>query len=324
MMFSLFRKEPPSEFGWRLGLFGVALVGGTIILDVFVFDGLASEVILRIVYLCGLIVFLWSIIRTAREFVTRQKKNHDDEVTRAAAQENRRKREESLQIYRENYQLEEKALKRRILDELKAVTQGEKVRFAPEAIRAAKALQARHGDHRETVAAWAPVIRDLSAESVDAKALHSRLNDLLYPEALEDVEELKRLVIDNMKRVIAGEKSDPTAAQALNQIRERHARKQHEEREFEAAERQKERETREEYAKAMTQMAKSSERNIARLYGLPENTFEGMPPHEVLMNMRLLRLNRKFEHLPIEEREERIFQELEKELDQERQTTRYE
>lgn len=64
----------------------------------------------------------------------------------------------------------------------------------------------------------------------------------------------------------------------------------------------------------------SSARNIARSYGLPENAFDSMPPHEVAMHARFLRIRQKFDHLPEEEREKRAFEELERELAQERRS----
>jgi hypothetical protein len=47
-----------------------------------------------------------------------------------------------------------------------------------------------------------------------------------------------------------------------------------------------------------------------------------MPPHEVAMYLRFLRLSRKFDHLPQEEREALAFEELERELAQEREERR--
>jgi tripartite-type tricarboxylate transporter receptor subunit TctC len=112
------------------------------------------------------------IILAAAWYSLRKIQKRNDEINRAANERNKRKEEaaERSRIYEENYQREGKALKKRVLDDLKAIGRGEKVRLDPETLRAVKALKIRQGEHPETVAAWAPLIDDLNAEIWDAKA----------------------------------------------------------------------------------------------------------------------------------------------------------
>jgi hypothetical protein len=117
---------------------------------------------------------------------------------RAIDEQNERKaeREERRRIYEENYQREERALRNRVLDDLKAVARGDKVRLDPEAVEAAKQIMERQGVNNpgasrqasKTVETWTALIDDLSAETLeDAKAIQERLDELLYPETLEDI-----------------------------------------------------------------------------------------------------------------------------------------
>jgi hypothetical protein len=147
-------------------------------------------------------------------------------------------REEQYRIYEEGYRREGKALSQRVLDGLQAIARGEKSRLDAEATEAARGLQARQGEHPETVAAWALLMNDLSAEIIDPWLIRGRLNELLYPETLEDVDELKTLVQTELKTLVRGDNVSPNpaaadAAKALNNIKERDARRKRDEMEAE-------------------------------------------------------------------------------------------
>ena len=243
--------------------------------------------------------------------------------------------EERSRVYNENYEREEKALRKCVADGLKTVARGDRQRLDFEAVEAAKRIMERQGvnnpgmaENYPEIVTWTALIHDLSADRLeDPKAIHDRLADLLWPETLEDVDALKRRVKEGLAEVTEGrqarlDRDALEAAKTLNEIRERDARKKREEWELEAAAIRKEKEAREKHASMMEQMAKSAARNRALIYGLPENTFEGMSLQEQLTHARVLRLSRKFEHLPVEERQERVCQELEKEPDQERDRKR--
>jgi hypothetical protein len=222
-------------------------------------------------------------------------------------------------IYQENYKREEKAIKKRVLDDLKAIGRGEKVRLDPEALDAVEALKRRYGGHPE-VLAWAPLVAELSAEILDPNGAQRRLDDLLYPETLEDVEALNKLVFDDAQKIIRKEKSRLSpealdATKALNDIRARDERKRREEEEEKALARRQEREADEQYRAAMDEMARNSTRMIARIYGLPEPELDGLSPHEVLVRVRTLRLLHELEKRPAEERKQ-----LERDLDSEDDT----
>ena len=259
------------------------------------------------------------------EFNEKQKKNR--EINRAIDERNELEAEakERYRIYDENYQRENRALKKRVLDELKAIARGERLRLDPEALNAAKELGARQGEHPETLQAWAPVMDDLKGEILDPRALQSRIDDLLYPETLEDVEALKKRVRDNLEKLADGERLSPEAldaAKALNEIKARDTRRKREEDEAEDLERRLERDKDKKFRAAMDEMAWGSARNILRSYGLSETALDGKSLDEVASWLRILRLDRQFEHLPEEERTERVIQEFHKELDQEREESR--
>ena len=281
-------------------------------------------------------LIFFSIIVVVAIYEFRKQARESREINREVDERNQRKAaaEERIRIYNENYHREEKALRKRVLDDLKAVARGEKRRLDPETVEAAKKIMERQGvnnpgmaeNHPEIVEQWTTLINDLGAETLeDAKAIQDRLADLLYPETLEDVEALKSLRSEGLEMLSRREKPSPEhldAAKALHEIWERKERRRREEEEAEQRERVRERKQREEHARLMDEMMKSSARNIARMNGLPEDAFEGMPPEEVLMRARLLRLSHKFAHLPTEEAEARFKEELERELDQEREERR--
>jgi len=279
---------------------------------------------------------LISVLVAVAIYEFRKQDRKSRELNRAVDERNQQKAaaEERSRIYEENYQREEKALRKCVLDDFKAIARGEKRRLDPETIEAAKKLMERQGvhnpgmaeNHPEIVEPWTTLIADMSAETLaDAKAIQDRFADLLYPETLEDVEALKSLQSEGLKKITLGEKLNPEhldAAKALNEISARDMRRRKEEEEAEQRERVGERKQEEEHARLMDEMMKSSARNIARMNGLPENAFEGMRSEEVLMHARFLRLSQKFAHLPAEDREARTFEALERELNQEREERR--
>src|ERR1700722_9578298 len=124
-------------------------------------------------------------------------------------------------------------------------------------------------NHPEIVKPWTTLINVLSAETLDdATAIQDRLADLLYPETLQDVEELKRLQSEGLTKISRGEKPSPEhseAATALNEIRTREMRRRREEVEADERERLRVNKQREEQAKLVGEVMKSSERNTVGL-----------------------------------------------------------
>jgi hypothetical protein len=284
----------------------------------------------------GLTLIIATILLVVGWYGFNEQQKKIREYSRAIDEQNERKAkaEEKYRIYEENYQREEKALRKRVLDDLKAVARRDKRRLDSEAVEAAKKIMERQGvnnpgmaeKHPEIVKLWTALIDDLSAETLeDAKGIQDRLADLLYPETLEDVEALRSLQSEGLKKFSLGKKPNAEhldAAKALNEIWARDMRRRIEEEEAEERERARKRKQEKEQATLVDEMMKRSAKNIARMYGLPENAFEGMRPEEVAMHARFLRLSHKFAHLPAEEQKARTLEELERELDQERQERR--
>jgi hypothetical protein len=224
--------------------------------------------------------------------------------------------EEELRAYEENYQREGNVLKRRILEELKAISRGECDQFTPEGVQAAKALQERHGDHPETLAEWAPLLNSLSSRISNAEEIHTHFDELLYPDALqrEDMTALQKIVDNEREKSSKKKQIHPfgiearKAGEALRPIKERYEKveqnKRLKERETEIAERKREEARREDFRQASME----TNRRIARINGLPEDT----PPDELLWHMRSKRLVAEFERKSPEERD-RIIRELESE-----------
>lgn len=212
-------------------------------------------------------------------------------------EERRKKREEAqerVRAYEELYASVGKGLKKTLLEDLEAIAPGEKGRLSTSAMQAAEALCAREGNHPETVSAWAPVLEDLRKEITDAEQMHDRMNDLLYPDALEDAEALKKPADLGLQRVLKGEKAQEfpeglRAAKALHKIKERDALKRREEYEAKLEEEHLEKQKDERFRSAMAEMTSSSLRNIVRLYGLPENVFDGVPLDKVVEQIRTIR-----------------------------------
>jgi hypothetical protein len=208
------------------------------------------------------------VVDAVYEFRKQDRKNL--ELNRAVEERIQREAaaKERSRIYNENYQREEKALRKRVADDLKAIAHGDKRRLDPEAVEAAKKIMERHGvnnpgmaeNYPEIVKPWTTLINDLSAETLeDAKAIQDRLADLLYPETLEDVEALKRLQREGVEKIIRGEKPNPEhldATTALNEIRARDMRRRREEEEAEERERFREKKQKEEQAKLMDEIMK--------------------------------------------------------------------
>ena len=202
--------------------------------------------------------------------------------------------------YKENYQREGRSLKGRILADLEAITSGERCSFTSEGINAAKALQARHGEHPDTIAAWESLLKGLASETVDPQRVHEQIDDLLYPDTLEDVEALQQIRNEEFRKLTSHEiqRASPEgikAAQSLARLRERQKRKNKEEHEAAIAERKQEEAGRQEFREAIAEMNKP----IARRYGLPEDT----PPETLLAHMRSQKLLAEFERKSPEERE---------------------
>jgi hypothetical protein len=190
----------------------------------------------------GFTLIIVTIVLVVGWYAFNEQQKRDREYSRGIDEENERKGKESFRIYEENYQREERALRKRVLDDLKAVTRGDKRRLDPEAVEAAKKIMERQGvnpgmaeNYPEIVKPWTALIDDLSAETLEnAKAIQDRLADLLYPETLEDVEALKRLQREGLEKISRGEKPSPEhleAAAALNEIRARDTRRKRQEEE---------------------------------------------------------------------------------------------
>jgi hypothetical protein len=236
----------------------------------------------------GLTLIIWTILLVGGWYGLNEQQKH----SRAIDEQNERKAK-AKESYRMNYRREERARRKRVLDDLKAVTRGDKRRLDPEAVEAAKKIMERQGvnnpgmaeKHPEIVKPWTALIHDLSAETLeDAKAVQDRLADLLYPETLEDVEELERVRNEGFEQLSRGERMGSEqleAATALNEIRAREERHQKKEEEKEeereearALERLQEKKRNEKHAKIRDERRKSTARIIARGYGLPENAFD--------------------------------------------------
>ena len=188
-------------------------------------------------------LIFFSIIVVVAIYNFRKEVRESREISRAVDESNQRKAaaEERSRIYEENYQREEKALRKCVLDDLKAIARGEKRRLDPETVEAAKKIMERQGvnnpgmaeNHPEIVEPWTTLINDLSAETLeDAKAIQDRFADLLYPEMLEDVEALESLQSEGLEMLSRREKPNPEhldAAKALREIWERKERRRREE-----------------------------------------------------------------------------------------------
>lgn len=255
----------------------------------------------------GLIFITIMLVVVWYDFNEQEKKNR--EISRAVDEENERKAqaEERYRIYQENYQREDRAIKKRVLDELKAIARGEKRRLDPEALNAAKALQARQGEHPKTLQAWAPVMDDLRAETIkDADAIKRRLNELLYPDNLEDLEALKKRQVDALNKLASGGRPDREETLEVGKALREHYEIGRLQREQELAEAKREREKEEKKDKRFRASMEEMMRSSLRMHGLPED----MPLEEALIHMRARRLVRELEKKPVEERE-RFLRELE-------------
>jgi hypothetical protein len=125
------------------------------------------------------------------------------------------------------------------------------------------------------------------------KHIQDRIDELLYPDTLEDVDKLNEIAKRGLERVLRGEAwaefpEGVKAAKALHEIRERGLRKKGEEREADAMERSLEREKSERQRILIEESILTSARNIAVVHGLPKNFFDRTPPEAVLKHARML------------------------------------
>jgi hypothetical protein len=224
----------------------------------------------------------------------------DDRIEREEWLRQRAEANERLRIYNEKCQREEKALRKRVLDDLKAIARGEKQRLDPEAVEAAKEIMERKGvnnpgmaeRHPEIVKPWLALIDELSAEKLEnAKATQDLLSELLYPETLEDVQELQWWVVNRLVKMMPGEKPDPEYTQAVQSLKEiraeieaRDRRRKQQEDEVWQQKRQQEEERRKELDKIAEEIIKSHPRNMAL------TAYEKLSVYA--------RLRSKFDHLP--------------------------
>jgi hypothetical protein len=236
------------------------------------------------------IYFIWV---SYKEMKAREKR-YAEEAERD--RERSKKQEEASKRYKEFQEVTdwvEKATKRCLLDELEAISRGEKRRLSSFALQAAEIIRARQGgyEHPDNVKQWEPIFAELSGEIEDAEKIHDQFNYLLHPGALEDVNLLKRQFKEGMNRLAAGEKPEASmgqAAKALNRLRERDLWKQREEEEEAKEERRLEEEKDRKFMLAMQEMTDASLKNILRMYELPPNSFDGIPLGEIVGHLRNL------------------------------------
>jgi hypothetical protein len=100
--------------------------------------------------------------------------------------------------------------------------------------------------------------------------MQARLNELLYPESLEDVEALRKRVDTAIRERSLSDPEALEAAKVLNDIRARDARRKRQEADAEAAARREKKEADERFAATMDEIARTSARNILRIHGFPK------------------------------------------------------
>jgi hypothetical protein len=199
----------------------------------------------------------WRAYKWSEERDRRSRERHHIEAEQIKLKQ---EAEERYRLYRENRDREERALKKCVLNGLKGIGSGEKKRLDLATVDAINELRRQQGDHPDIAKAWQPLLEDLQAERPDAKAIHDRLNDLLYPDTLEDVVALRNQVTDGLKMYSGGRINRDTleAAKSLNDIKARKERKDREEREAEALERQQQRERDKKYRAAGDEIVRRS------------------------------------------------------------------
>jgi hypothetical protein len=230
----------------------------------------------------------------------------NEKINRAVEEQIRREAEskERLAAYRETRRRERKSLKTLILDEFKLIRRGDKRALGSEALEAVLALGEQEGNHPETLNEWRPVIECLKGEITDADAARRLLDDLLYPETLEDVEELQKCVRDGLERAgVTGQidTSVDDAVQALREVSARDARKKREEWEAEARERCLEKEEDRKFAAVMDESVRGTLRVTALTFGLPSNAFEHLSIDEAWIQIRAIREMQKLSGAALEE-----------------------
>jgi hypothetical protein len=194
--------------------------------------------------------------------------------------------------YAQQYRAARAALKVLILRELTLVRHQQKQSLGAEALNAVIALRAQAGDHPDILREWDPVLEEVYSEKVDPEKAHQLLDEVLYPETLEDERELTRRVSagleDSIKSGVA-EQSAVDAAISLRRIHDRNTRKQREEAEGEATERRYQEELDQKFRDHMDAETRKSMGNIARMYGLSSNAFDHLTLPDALARIQTIR-----------------------------------
>jgi len=239
-----------------------------------------------------------------------------EKLSRAFDEQIRREAEsqERLAAYREARRRERSDLKKLILDDLKLIRRGEKGALGPEAFEAVIALKREEGDHPETLNAWEPLIESLKCEILDTDAAQRLLDDLLYPDALEDEEELTHRISDGLDRATHSGQIEPAvteAIQGLRRLKDRDVRKVREEREAEAVERREEKERDRQLREEMKETARDIIRLHAQSLGLSANDFDHLSFDKALIQICTLQSAKELANKPVEERA-KILRELDR------------
>ena len=201
-------------------------------------------------------------------------------------------RKERGRVSEENYRRQGKLLKKTVLDALQSIERGERRGLDFEAIEAVIALRARDGDHPEIKNAWDPIMEELKGEIVDGTAMRDRINDLLYPDALEDVEALKSTIFNGLNEDWRAALSDREFIEANATIRKINARdarikQQNLEAEIESFRMQKQKDQK--YREASGENTRGSIRSIAQMYGMPANSFDHLTSIEAIIIITTIR-----------------------------------
>jgi hypothetical protein len=263
---------------------------------------------------------LWAFIAAACAYAwhsMRKGWRESEKINRAVDEENRRKAEsqEGLAAYWEARRRERNDLKKLILGDLKLIRRGEKRALGPKAVDALFALRKQDGDHPDTLKEWEPVVEGLKGEILDANAAQRLLDDRLYPDALEDEEELTQRIVDGLNRAAGdGNRVEAEvfeAMQALGGLKRRDARKKREEWEVEANNLHREEEEGRTFRAEMVGTARDIIRDTALSLGLSANDLDHLSFDEALKQICTLQSARELAKKPVEERE-KIIRELDR------------
>lgn len=206
----------------------------------------------------------------------------DEEIRRSA------KRAE----YEHRYKAMRSALKELILRELTLARYEKRHSLSREALNALIALRAQAGDHPDTLREWEPVLEEFYSDNVDPDKAHQLLDEVLYPETLEDERELTRRVSAGLEQSMvsgAADQSAIEAARSLRRIQARNARKEREEAEGEARERRRQKELDQKFRDHTDAEARKSMQTVARMYGLSSNAFDHLTLPEALARIQTIR-----------------------------------